>query len=168
MKTPKKTPTRSGVSAVVERHIPAPPQVVYDLVADVTRMGEWSPETTEAEWIDGATGPAVGARFRGRNTLGKNSWSTKPTVVAAERGREFSFEVPGKAGPRWRYQFVAEGDGTRVTESVDQSTPSPALIRFFQRRAGVTDRSAHLEHGMAITLDRVAVAAARLDATAIT
>lgn len=156
-----RTPKDRTVSATVERHIPAPPHVVYDLVADVTRMGEWSPETTDAEWVDGATGPAVGARFRGRNTLGKSSWTTKPTVVVAERGCEFTFDVPGKSGPRWRYEFVADGDGTRVIESVTQERPSPALVRFFQRRAGVTDRSAHLATGMATTLDRLAVAAAR-------
>ena len=46
-------------------HMSAPPEQVWDLVSDVTRIGSYSPETFEAEWIDGATGPAVGARFRG-------------------------------------------------------------------------------------------------------
>ena len=54
-------------------HMAAPPEQVWDLVSDVTRIGSYSPETFEAEWIDGATGPAVGARFRGhvkRNGIG--------------------------------------------------------------------------------------------------
>ena len=46
-------------------HINATPDQVWDLVSDVTRIGEYSPETFEAEWLDGATGPAVGASFRG-------------------------------------------------------------------------------------------------------
>ncbi|MEM9748776.1 MAG: SRPBCC family protein, partial [Actinomycetota bacterium] len=35
---------------------------VWALVSDVTRIGEFSPETFEAEWLDGATGPAEGVR----------------------------------------------------------------------------------------------------------
>ena len=34
---------RPPVSVTVERRIDAPPEVIYDLVSDVTRMGEWSP-----------------------------------------------------------------------------------------------------------------------------
>ena len=34
-------------------------------MSDVTKIGSYSPETFEAQWLDGATGPAVGARFRG-------------------------------------------------------------------------------------------------------
>ncbi|HAS09465.1 MAG TPA: SRPBCC family protein, partial [Acidimicrobiaceae bacterium] len=49
----------------VSREIAAPPQRVWELISDITRMGEWSPETTGGKWLKGATGPAVGARFRG-------------------------------------------------------------------------------------------------------
>ncbi len=38
-------------------HMSASPQAVWELVSDVTRIGEFSPETFEAEWIDGAAGP---------------------------------------------------------------------------------------------------------------
>ena len=61
----KETAMTTTVCATVERHIDAPPDVLYDLVTDVRRMGEWSPETVEADWIGGASGPEVGARFRG-------------------------------------------------------------------------------------------------------
>ena len=72
-------------------HVSAPPEKLYDLVSDVTRMGEWSPETAKCESIGGATGPAVGARFKGTNKR-RVWWSTDATVVAAERGRRFAFE----------------------------------------------------------------------------
>jgi uncharacterized protein YndB with AHSA1/START domain len=71
------------------------PERVWELVSDVTRIGRYSPETFEAEWLDGADGPAVGARFRGhvkRNGRGPVYWTTC-TVTAAEPGREFSFGV---------------------------------------------------------------------------
>ena len=67
----------------------APPEEVWDLVSDVTRIGSYSPETFEAEWIEGATGPAVGARFRGhvkRNGIGPIYWTTC-TVSACEPGK---------------------------------------------------------------------------------
>src|SRR5687767_3082708 len=99
----------------------ATPAAVYDLVSDVTKIGRYSPETFEAEWLDGATGPAVGARFRGhvkRNGRGPTYWTTCE-VVAAEPGKEFAFGVgsPGKHLNVWRYQLEPSGDGTDVTES---------------------------------------------------
>ena len=62
-------------------HMSAPPEQVWDLVSDVTRIGSYSPETFEAEWIDGATGPAVGAKFRGTNENGKKQWKTSAAGV---------------------------------------------------------------------------------------
>ena len=56
----------------------AAPEEVWDLVSDVTRIGEFSPETFEAEWVDGADGPALGAHFRGhvkRNGVGPVYWT---------------------------------------------------------------------------------------------
>ena len=58
-------------------------------MSDVTNIGKFSPETFEAEWIDGATGPAVGARFRGhvkRNGKGPTYWTTC-TVSECEPGQ---------------------------------------------------------------------------------
>ena len=73
---------------------------VWDLASDITRVGEISPETFEAEWPGGASGPEVGARFRGhvrRNGRGPVYW-TVCTVVACDPGREFAFAVAGPGG----------------------------------------------------------------------
>ena len=145
----------------VTRVIEASPEVVYDLVSDVTRMGDYSPENTGATWLAGATGPAVGARFKGTNRLGSNSWSTKPTITAADRGRRFEFVVPGSRGATWTYTFDPVAGGVRVTESMRQDRPSIFLVRFLQRRAGVTDRAANLRTSMETTLERVAAVAER-------
>lgn len=153
----KPAPIAVSVTRVVE----APAEVVYDLLSDVTRMGEFSPENTGAEWLGGATGPLVGARFKGANRLGSLRWTTKPTVTAADRGRLFAFEVPGRAGSTWTYTFDPVPGGVRVTESMHQDRVTPLPIRFLQRRAGVTDRAEHLRAGMALTLDRVAAVAER-------
>ncbi|MDQ1393142.1 MAG: hypothetical protein QOF30_2119 [Acidimicrobiaceae bacterium] len=77
----------------VEQRIAASPEALYDMVSDVTRMGSWSPETTSARWLGGADRPAPGARFKGANKHGWRRWHTTCTVVAAEPGRRFSFDV---------------------------------------------------------------------------
>ncbi len=151
--------SRNPIDVTVAKVIAAPPDVIYDLVSDITQMAKYSPENTGGEWIEGAAGPVVGARFKGSNRLGKATWSTKPTVTVADRGSEFAFKVPGAAGPVWTYRFEATSGGTLVTESVVQTKRSPLPIRLIQRLNGVTDRAAVLQAGMVTTLDRVATAA---------
>ena len=91
------------------------PEELYDMVSDVTRMGEWSPVCRACWWDDGA-GPSVGSWFTGRNELPDRTWETRSRVVAADRGREFAFVVGGTFA-RWGYSFAPEDGGTRVTES---------------------------------------------------
>ncbi|MFK8025592.1 MAG: SRPBCC family protein [Ilumatobacter sp.] len=149
------------VSVTVERTISASPEALYDIVTDVSRIGEMSPECRSAEWVGKHTGPQVGARFKGNNELGTSKWSTKPTVTAAERGRVFEFKVPMGFGPTWRYEFHQVEGGTRVVESMRQDKASPWFIRRAQVKAGVTDRAANVTDAMATTLanlDRLATA----------
>lgn len=100
----------------------APAEKVWELVSDIRNTGKFSPETFEAEWLGGATGPALGATFRGhvkRNEIGPIYW-TKCRVTACEPGREFGFEVllGEKSVNNWHYRFEpAAGGGTEVTES---------------------------------------------------
>ena len=54
----------------VERTIAAAPEKLWALVSDVTRMGEWSPETVGCEWVGDPKEPVIGARFKGRNQRG--------------------------------------------------------------------------------------------------
>jgi hypothetical protein len=128
--------------------------VVYRVVSDVTRMGEWSPETTKCEWLDGATSPAVGTRFKGSNKRGWITWSTKPAVVVADPGREFAFDVDTDV--RWTYRFAAEGAGTNLTESFEMLRDLRWHYAFAERwLMRVKDRHADLERGMAQTLERI-------------
>jgi uncharacterized protein YndB with AHSA1/START domain len=137
-------------------HMAAPPERIWELVSDVTRIGRYSPETFEAEWLDGATGPAVGARFRGhvkRNGKGPTYWTTC-TVVASEPGREFAFAVltGGKPLNVWRYQLEPNGDGTDVTESFQLARTAP--LRVYWALLGWA-RGRTNRNGMTQTLERV-------------
>jgi uncharacterized protein YndB with AHSA1/START domain len=134
----------------------APPERIWDLVSDVTKIGRYSPETFEAEWLDGATGPAVGARFRGhvkRNGKGPTYW-TACSVTASEPGRVFEFAVgpPGKGINTWRYDLVPAGDGTDVTESFRLAPKVP--IRVYWALLGWT-RGKTNHRGMQQTLERI-------------
>jgi hypothetical protein len=122
--------TTDGESLVVR----APADDIYDLVADLPRMGEWSPECTRVEWDAGATGPAVDARFVGHNRTGPRGlikWSRRGRVLVADRGREFAFvtEEGGRESTVWRYTLAPVDGGTRVTESYEaKSLPLWARI----------------------------------------
>ena len=102
--------------------IAANPDAVYDLIADITRIGELSPECYRAEWVGGATHAEVGARFKGHNRIGPIRWATTCVVTKADRGREFAFTVlspKDREETVWRYVLAADGDGTTVTESYE-------------------------------------------------
>jgi hypothetical protein len=138
--------------------IAAPAEKVWSLVSDLPRMGEWSPENAGGKWVKGATGPALGARFKGTNKNGIRRWSTTVTVVACEPGKEFEFAVT--AGPltvaKWRYEFEEIEPGScRVTESwIDERKPWFASLA---RLMG--DHSAdHTHKQMAGTLQNLAAA----------
>ncbi|MDL4813785.1 SRPBCC family protein [Actinomadura opuntiae] len=148
---------RDGASVVVEQSIAASPEALYALVSEVSQMGRWSPETTGCRWIAPATGPAVGARFRGTNRRGLRRWSTTCTVTAAEPGRRFEFEVRigGRPVARWRYTFQGDGDGCRVAERWTDLRPAWAkpLSRLV---SGVSDRARHNRRTMQATLAALA------------
>lgn len=151
----------------VSTWIDAAPEVVYDLVADVTRTPQWSPEIVSCEWLDGATGPAVGARFRARNRTTRWSWANEPEVTVADRGREFTFVRRERTAGElvWRYRFEPSGTGTTVTESyaVTRTIPRAAYLIF--RIFGSRDRVRELRQGMEITLARLKTAAEAAAAT---
>ena len=129
------------------------PEDLYDMVSDVTRMGEWSPVCKACWWDDGDS-LRVGAWFTGRNELPERVWETRSQVVAAERGREFAFVVGGSL-VRWSYAFTPVDGGTQVTESWEFL---PDGIARFQARFGedaqaqIANRTEAAHTGIPITL----------------
>jgi uncharacterized protein YndB with AHSA1/START domain len=145
-----------GEASVV---VQASAERVWALITDVTRTGEWSPENTGAVWLDGVTGPAVGARFKGTNRRGKTKWASTCEIIAADRGREFAFATGGAAKPEtvWRYALESLGEQeTRVSESFQLVKPLGAASRFITRiTTGVRDRRADLEDNVRQSLARI-------------
>ncbi len=142
--------------------VQAPAQRVWELVSDLPGMGELSPENTGGSWADGATGPTVGARFRGSNRSGWRRWSTTVVVTRCVPSTEFVFEVStaGLKVAEWGYTVVPEGEGCSVTETwTDQRG---RLMNVLGKLAtGVADRTAFTETSIDQTLAAVKAAAER-------
>lgn len=137
-------------------HMKAPVEEVWALVSDVTRIGEFSPETFEAVWTHGATGPAVGARFKGhvkRNGVGPVYW-TPCTVTKSVENEVFEFGVGLDEHPinTWGYRMQPENGGTRVTEYF-RLTPA-WYVRGYWLLLGRL-RAKTNERGMRTTLERM-------------
>ncbi len=144
----------------VTREISAPADRVWEMVSDLPRMGEWSPENEGGVWLKDANGPLEGVKFRGANRLGKRSWKTVATIIDAEPGRRLAFRtsVMGIPDSDWSYDLESTDGGCRVTESWTDRRPGwikplTALV------TGVSDRKTHNRAGMEQTLKSLGAAA---------
>lgn len=145
--------------------VPVAPDEAFGSVADLPRMGEWSPENLGGEWLDPPPRGA-GSTFRGRNRGPHGEWETILTVTTFDPPHRFGFVVasPGGEGTAWQYTFDADGNGTRVTESFRwRWTQLPD--EGFRGRVGrmplseaqqqVAARQAHLQRSVEVTLARL-------------
>ncbi len=146
------------VDVEVSTVVAAPPEAVWELVADPTAMDGLTVECTQMRWTGTARQPEAGATFRGRNQKGRRRWTTMCTIVDYEPGRRIAWDV--RLGPvavaRWGYTVSAgEQAGTTVLAE-DFTDHRPALVRATGRVSrGVPDARAHNRANMAATLARV-------------
>ena len=146
------SPGRGEVSVWMD----APPDRVWALVSDVTRIGEFSPETFEAKWRHGYDGPAVGAKFKGhvkRNGVGPTYWSLcRVTRCEVEEVFEFAVGTEEMNVNNWGYRLEPKDGGTLVTEyfRLDPNLPT----RLYWLVLGPLRRRTN-RHGMRTTLERM-------------
>jgi hypothetical protein len=148
----------------VRLNIGATPEWLYDLVSDVPRTPEWSPEVIACQWLDGADGAVRGARFSARNQKRWFAWSNRPIVETAERGREFAIArtEPGGGTIRWYYRFEPAAGGTAVVLGYQVLKAVPRTLHVILRTLlGVRDLRADLHQNMAASLAAIAGIAAR-------
>jgi putative intracellular protease/amidase len=135
----------------VSRLIPADAMTTYDVISDVTTIGQRSPETHAAKWI------THGKKFKGYNHIGPlYRWSTVCKVTEDAPGRTFAFDVAWPSKTAWRYDLAAADDGTEVTLTMTKMQPQAAPVLAIQRMVGVHDRAGHLRNGMERTLNGLA------------
>ncbi len=144
------------LARAVSMHIDAPPEQVWALVSDVTRIGEFSPETFEAEWTRGSTGPEVGASFKGhvrRNGVGPTYWSPcQVTACVPNEVFEFAVGTDDVTLNNWGYRLEPESGGTLVTEYF-RIEPSRVMRLYWTLLGPLRGRTN--ERGMRTTLERM-------------
>ncbi|MEM9202268.1 MAG: SRPBCC family protein [Actinomycetota bacterium] len=143
----------------VSRDIAADASTLFGLVADVTRMGEWSPENHTNTWKEGFDSPVVGAEWLGDNVNGEFEWQTEGQVTETVPGEVFAFDA--KVGDfvfaKWRYEFESIDGGTRVTEHTLDLRPEKVKA-MGAGISGVDDRDARNRETMEATLAALAAA----------
>ena len=147
-------PTTASVTITVN----GPPEQVHDLVAEITRMSEWSPECTGCEWL---TEPnQIGSTFRSRNRRGIVRWSTIARLLVVERPSHFAFATLHREtiATRWTYDLTGTGTDTTTLTETFTSITTPVLIGLAERWI-IRDRQAQLESGMTHTLTQIKTAA---------
>ena len=140
----------------VSLHMDADPATVWALVSDVTRIGEFSPETFEARWTRGSSGPEVGAYFKGhvrRNGVGPTYWSAcQVTRCVPNEVFEFSVGVEDVTLNNWGYRLEQDGAGTKVTEYF-RIEPNLAMRAYWTVLGPLRSRTNR--NGMRTTLERM-------------
>ncbi|MGW3042409.1 SRPBCC family protein [Kitasatospora sp. NPDC001159] len=151
------------VQAAVER--------VWELVTDIALPARLSPELHQVAWLDGADGPAVGARFEGHNRrVNMRDWRTVSEVIELTECRAFAWavmDVDGRYGgpvsdvagsmARWRFDLTPEDGGTRVRQSVVIGPGRSGVTLAIEARPEIEEqivafRLEELRGGMAATL----------------
>ncbi|GAA4131482.1 SRPBCC family protein [Actinomadura keratinilytica] len=97
--------------------IDAPPERVWTFVSDVELMPSMSAELQSVRWLDGASGPALGARFVGRNSNEfAGEWETTSHIVEFDPPRVFAWAVedPERPFADWRFTLRPQDGGTRL------------------------------------------------------
>jgi uncharacterized protein YndB with AHSA1/START domain len=132
----------TGLTAAVEEVVAARPELVWDMVADVTRIGGWSPECIQAAWLADPGRPRPGARFTGHNRL-PNGFEYEVTCVVteADRPRAFAWVVlddngdPARPSASWRYLIdPLPGVGSRVRQRFTHG-PGDSFLRAVAAKA---------------------------------
>jgi uncharacterized membrane protein len=143
--------------------IDAAPARVWELVSDIELMPATSPELQSVEWLDGARGPAAGARFAARNrheALGE--WGSTSQVVEFDPERVFGWAVGDPADPaaRWRFRLEPKDGGTELSQWVQLGPGRSGLSLAIEQMPDkeqkiVFVRLREFERNMTFTLDRV-------------
>lgn len=115
-------------TVAVRTHIDAAPDTVWELVSDIHLMPQLSSELQEVTWLDGATGPAIGRRFAGRNrhqAIGE--WKSVSTIVEADAPTCFAWAVGDPEFPSslWRFSILDEVQGCTLEQWM-QLGPGPS------------------------------------------
>lgn len=136
--------------------IDAAPEAVWPLVSDINVSAAFQDEFQGADWLDAEV--ALGARFRGRNSMRDSQWETTCHIVAYEEPRVFGWAVDDPDDPvaTWTFTIEPDHEGSRLTYTrVVGTAPSgltAAIERYPDREEEIIARrdATHTEHMTAV------------------
>ncbi len=108
------------------------PDVLYALVSDVTRMGDWSPVCRACWWDEGA-GPEVGAWFTGRNEIPERTYTFESEDGGTRLTESWEFLPSGIAG--FRERFGAEAAAQIAIRRAAAEAGIPATLAAIKKTA---------------------------------
>ena len=136
----------------VTAFVAADPSTIWEMVSDITRMGEWSPECYKAIWLSPKRGK--GAVFLGLNRDRGLSWPSPAIVTEFEHPKAFAFRAA--SGVVWRYRLAPENGGTRLVEERVTDGEFRWVKTGYRLFLGGYDRRVDvLRAGMRTTLERI-------------
>lgn len=137
--------------------INAPVAKVWELISDLRRMPEWSPQ---CRWMKPFGPLRQGTRTLNLNRRNRMFWPTTCTVVEIVPDRKLAFRVDTN-NTIWSYELEPAGEGTRVIESRHAENGVTAFSNLSVKALfGGTDNFEHeLLDGMNASLARIKAAA---------
>ncbi|GAA4472981.1 SRPBCC family protein [Rhodococcus olei] len=144
---------RDTPTVEVTARLTCSPERAWALVADIELPTRADGELQRAEWLDGATEVAVGARFRGHNASAQGEWHTEPEIVEVEDGRRWVWRVGPADAPisLWGFEVDADGDRALVRQWAKVGTGRSPLSDFIDQHPDT--EAAILDHRMSVWRD---------------
>jgi uncharacterized protein YndB with AHSA1/START domain len=137
--------------------IDAPVSKVWELVSDLSRMPQWSPQCRVMK----ALGPLrQGATTINLNRRGRMYWPTTSVVTEVIPEKKLAFRVPINR-TIWSYELEPTESGTRLVESrhAENGTTAFSNMSINAMMGGVPSFERELVEGMNATLSRIKAAA---------
>jgi uncharacterized protein YndB with AHSA1/START domain len=138
-------------------HINAPVGKVWELVSDLSRLPEWSPQCRMMKPL----GPIrQGARTINLNRRNRLFWPTTCTVMEVIPEKKLAFRVDIN-NSIWSYELQATDTGTRLVESrhAENGVTAFSNMSISASMGGVPSFERELVDGMNATLSRIKTAA---------
>jgi hypothetical protein len=150
---PTLTMVAGPIRGHVTSHSAADVHDIWQVLTDVTRMGQWSPECTGCTWLDHGGAVGVGTRFRGTNRWGPIRWATICTIEVFDVDKCFAYSARHWSGAqtRWSYKFARHQAGTLIRQSFE-SVETPTIVLLLDK---VTGRPHRLKRQVRTTLTRL-------------